>query len=239
MSRFIGTACLAVLFFAATAIAQAGGDDKVLQNRRGDVSYQHGGSAAAPLGGGASVTLADGDYAITGGGALGALTLPDSSEVEIGGDTRVQMVFFNQAQIANARFVIYNGKVRFQVRHPQGALANYTFSTSTGQIAVRGTSGDIDYGSDQSLHVNVYDLSDSNAPVAVTTRDGKSFTLGQGESLAATFVNGELHVELHKITPEAMKAFSDFGSPPPSSGNNRQAVAARGHATRARAAPIR
>jgi len=49
------------------------------------------------------------------------------------------MAFFNQAQIANAKFIIYRGRTRFKIEHPNGKPANYTFQTPTAQIAVRGT----------------------------------------------------------------------------------------------------
>src|SRR5262249_20906089 len=118
-------------------------------------------------------------------------------------------------QIASAKFVLYNGKTRFEIRHPHGALANYTFSTQTGQIAVRGTDGDIESASG-SMRVNVYNLSDSNAPVVVTTIDGRSFTLGAGQTLFAHYVNGVLQVDVDNVTQQAMAVFTnDFGSPPP------------------------
>lgn len=197
---------------AASLSAETG---KILANRRGDVSYQLGRGPANAVAAYASVSIDDGAVAITGGGSEAAVILPDSSQVLLGANTRVQLAYFNQAQIATARFVLFDGKTRFEVRHPRGALANYTFSTKTGQIAIRGTEGDIE-SSGGTMRVNVYNLSDPSLPVQVTTIDGRSFTLGAGQSLFAHYVNGVLQVDVNDVTQQALSAFaSDFGSPPP------------------------
>lgn len=194
---------------------------KVLQNQRGDVAYQLGRGPVVPVGASASVSIDDGAVATTGAGSEGAVTLPDSSQVLLGANTRVQLAFFNQSQIATARFVLYNGKTRFEVRHPRGALANYTFQTQTGQIAIRGTTGDIE-SSSGSMRVNVYDLSDPSLPVQVTTIDGRSFTLGAGQTLFAHYVNGVLQVDIDNVSQQAMAVFTnDFGSPPPRGGQQK------------------
>ena len=65
------------------------------------------------------------------------------------------MACFNQSDIANAKFIVDHGRVRFQVEHPKGGKADYTFMTPTTHIAVRGTEGDIGVDGDQ-LTVNVY-----------------------------------------------------------------------------------
>lgn len=210
MAAFFALAAL----LCATAARVSADSAKVLENRHGDVSYQLGRGSAIPVALSASVSIGDGTVAVTGSGSEGAVVLPDSSQVLLGANTRIQLAFFNQADIATARFVIFNGKTRFEIRHPKGALANYTFSTGTGQIAVRGTDGDIESASG-SLRVNVYDLSDANAPVQVTTIDGRTFTLGAGRTLFAHYVNGVLQVDVDNITQQAMSVFSgDFGSPP-------------------------
>lgn len=211
----IGIAALCALL-SATATPLLASADKVLQNQRGDVSYQRTGAAPVAIAESASVSIDDGTFAITGGGSLGAVTLPDSSQILLGSNTRVQLAFFNQAGIATARFVLYGGKTRFAIRHPQGAAANYTFSTATGEISVRGTDGDIDDQPNASLRVNVYDLSDPSLPVTVRTKDGRSYTLGAGESLFAHYKNGKLEVDVNKVTQQAaVSQFgNDFGQPP-------------------------
>ena len=212
MAAFFALAAL----LCATAARVSADSAKILENRHGDVSYQMERGSAVPVAQSASVTIGDGAVAVTGPGSEGAVVLPDSSQVLLGANTRIQLAFFNQADIATARFVIFNGKTRFEIRHPKGALANYTFSTGTGQIAVRGTDGDIELASG-SLRVNVYDLSDPNLPVQVTTIDGRTFTIAAGKTLFAHYVNGVLQVDVDDITQQAMSTFNgDFGSPPPS-----------------------
>ena len=101
----------------------------------------------------------------------------------VGQSTRIQLASFdNQPNITTATFVLVNGKMRFAVAHPSGAKANYTFQTQTGQIAVRGTEGDISSDATQ-LQVNVYSLGDPNLPVEVTLNNGKHYTLGAGQAL--------------------------------------------------------
>jgi hypothetical protein len=204
---------LSALVLGATARVPAD-EAKVLQNQRGYVAHQQGQSPAVPLAASSSVSIDDGSVAITGADSLGAVVLPDSSQIILGANTRVQLSYFNYSQIATAKFVLYNGKTRFEIRHPRGALANYTFTTATGQIAVRGTDGDIE-STQGTMRVNVYDLSDSTAPVQVTTIDGRTFTLRAGQTLFAHYVNGVLQVDVDNITQQAMSAFNQFGSPPP------------------------
>ena len=124
-------------------VASAAADDKVLQNVKGDVTYQSAGvsKAVAPN---AQIALANNDFAITGDKSLAAISLPDSTKVLVGSQTRVQLAFFDrQPNISTAQFILYNGTTRFTVEHPAGAKANYTFQTNVATIGVRGTEGDI------------------------------------------------------------------------------------------------
>ena len=74
--------------------------DKLLSNVKGSVSYEDSrkDDTVAPN---ASIALADKETAITGDASLGKLQLPDSSVVTLGAQTRVQLAFFNQADVAN------------------------------------------------------------------------------------------------------------------------------------------
>jgi hypothetical protein len=207
-------AVAAIAAFASATASTALADDKQLQSQRGTVSYQVPNGKPTPLGVNATIGLADRDFAITGGSSLAQILLPDSSGVLVGSDTKVQLAFFNQAQIATANFVIYNGRVRFAVRHPHGAKASYTFKTATASVGVRGTQGDIEYDSDGALRVNVYELCDPNAPVEVTTKGGKSFAVGAGQSLFAQLVNGVVRTQIGALTQALIGQFSpDFGIP--------------------------
>jgi ferric-dicitrate binding protein FerR (iron transport regulator) len=153
---------------------------------------------------------------VTGDASTARITLPDSSRVTIGSASRVEMTFFNQTDIANAKFVVYQGKTRFNVEHPAGQKANYTFSTPTAQIAVRGTEGDIGLDGDE-LTVNVYHLGDSNNPVEVTfttgDQSGKTIKLVGGQSLVATLVNGIIQQKVEKIGQQALDKFNELGVP--------------------------
>ncbi|HTX60149.1 MAG TPA: FecR family protein [Verrucomicrobiae bacterium] len=205
-------AALATLAFAA--VPARADSPKELENVKGSVSYQKPDKLAKPVAVNAVVALADSDYTITGAESLAQLTLPDSSQVMVGADTKVQLAFFDQTDIANAKFVVYQGRTRFAVRHPQGAKANYTFQTPTGTVAVRGTQGDIEYDRDGTLRVNVYEVCDPNLPVQVTTRGGAVLTLAPGQSLLARVVNGVVQTEVEQLTQQLIDRFSpEFGVP--------------------------
>lgn len=200
MAIFVSAAVLAV-----PAVVSADSANKELQNLKGQVSYQHGVSTR-PLATNASIVLADKDYAITGAESRGSVGLPDSSVVTVGSDTKIQLAFFNQTDIATAKFVLYNGTTRFEVRHPKGAKANYTFSTPTASIAVRGTQGDIGVTSD-SLQVNVYEVCDPDAPVVVTTKSGQQFTVKADQAFVGKLVNGILQAQVEQLTQQLIDQF--------------------------------
>jgi len=209
MRRF--APALLAIFYLVPLIVQADGD-KQLQNVKGSVTYEHGHASAHPLARSATIVLSDSDYAITGPASIGAVVLPESSRVTMGSETRIQMAFFNQAQVANAKFIIYRGRTRFKIEHPNGKPANYTFQTPTAQIAVRGTEGDIGV-ENNNLVVNVYGLSDPNLPVVVTTNDGKKYVLKAGQQLLANWVNGHIEATLGTLTDQAMAQFAELGAP--------------------------
>jgi hypothetical protein len=197
---------------AAGAFALAGAP-KELQNKKGDVFYQKPNATQQPIALNATVDLPDEDYTITGAASLAQLTMPDSSQVLMGANTKVQLASFTETDVANAKFVIYAGKTRFIVKHPQGAHANYTFQTATGTVGVRGTEGDIEYDANGAMRVNVYELCDKNYPVQVTA-GGKTLTVIAGQSLSAQVVNGILRSSVEQITQQLINQFSpDFGVP--------------------------
>ncbi len=203
--------CAAIVVLTATVSADA---DKSLQNMKGSVAYQHGSAASRPLAQSASIVLHDNDYAITGAKSEAGVSLPDSSKVLVGADTKVQLAFFNRVHGTHAKFIIFNGKTRFTVEHPSGAKANYVFQTPTADVSVRGTQGDIGVDTDGSVRVNVYNLSNPNLPVVVSTKDGKSFTLGIGQTLLAHFVNGKLQETVGQLSQDLIDQFSgEFGVP--------------------------
>jgi hypothetical protein len=193
------------------AFPASAANDKELQNMHGSVNYLHAGTTT-PLAPKASTVIGDTDYATTGADSLAEIGLPDSSRVLVGSQSKVQLAAFDQADTVHAKFVVV-GKVRFIVQHPQGAKADFTFATATGQVAVRGTEGDIDTEG-STLTVNVYEVCDPNEPVQVTAAGGKTFTLLAGQSLTARLANGVLQTEVQAITQQMIDRFSpDFGVP--------------------------
>jgi len=214
--RPVIAAALVTLIVALAPLAAGADGEKQLTNVKGKVSYEKSGNSARTLVPAASINLADGDVTVTGDQSTARITLPDSSRVTIASASRVEMSFFNQSDIANAKFVVYQGKARFNVEHPAGQKANYTFSTPTAQVAVRGTEGDIGIDGNE-LSINVYHLGDSNAPVEVTftagDQNGKTIKLVGGQSLVATLVNGIIQQKIDKINQAAIDKFNDLGVP--------------------------
>ena len=212
-------ALLVSLSLVALTIAptDAATGDKVLSNTRGDVSYSvaRTGSPKTTVAANASIALPDNDWALTGSNSQGALGLPDSSRILLGQNTSVQLQKFDQAGITTANFAVV-GKVRFTVQHPAGAHANYTFSTPTAQIAVRGTAGDISWDENtQTLQVNCYELSDPTLPIQITLSDGSVFTLSAGQSLIAHFpLNPADPPHVQQVTKPLANTFAEFGTPP-------------------------
>ncbi|HUN30180.1 MAG TPA: FecR family protein [Alphaproteobacteria bacterium] len=208
-------ALCASLFTALIAllpvVASPADTDKTLQNIKGSVTYGAGPTPTRALAPKANTTLSDNDYAATGANSLATITLPDSSQIEMASNSSVQMVSFNQTDIAHARFVVL-GKMRFTVNHPQGAKADYQFQTSTGQIAVRGTIGDI-AANPSGLQVNVYALSNPALPVQVTLVNGQVFTLAAGQSLVATAAAGAVTASVTGVTQTMFTPFSELGAP--------------------------
>jgi hypothetical protein len=189
-------------------------DDKVLTNVKGAVSYERGGTphSLVPK---VKQLLSDDDVAVTQTDSLAQVTLPDSSLVTLGATTRVQLAFFNQTDIANAKFIVYQGKTRFDVQHPSGGKANYTFVTPSTQIAVRGTEGDISVDQDN-LTVNVYNSSQPDGVLVTYTKGDKAGVTVKvlaGQSLVANLVNGIMQSQVNKLSQAAMDTFAELGVP--------------------------
>lgn len=213
--RSIAALLVSLSLIALTIAPSDAAGDKVLSNTRGDVAYSTAqtGSPRTPVAANASIALPDNDWALTGSDSQGALGLPDSSRILLGQNTAVQLQKFDQAGITTANFAVV-GKVRFTVQHPAGARANYTFSTGTAQIAVRGTAGDISWDGN-TLQVNCYELSDPALPIQITLADGSVFTLSAGQSLIAHFpLNPADPPHVQQVTKPLADTFAEFGTPP-------------------------
>lgn len=223
----------------STVVPSSAAADKTLSNVRGTVSVDQGpGTTSQPVAKGASVAISDNDFAVTGGPvdnvpSQGSITLADSAVILVGQNTRVQMKAFDQQpNLTTANFVVANGtaggaggRIRFRVLHPGGAKANYTFQTSTGQIAVRGTEGDIWAPQAGALQVNVYEVTDPNLPVEVTLNNGKVYKLSAGQTLSVGIVGAAIvagasagasssssSASVTSTSQSTMSNFSEFGA---------------------------
>jgi hypothetical protein len=215
MRKVVVSLFAAAVLLGGLAFVRAAADgEKQLQNARGSVGYALPSASPQPIAAQAAISLADSDTAMTGASSLGILTLPDSSRIMLGSETTVKLAFFNQTAAANADFIVYKGLVRFAVEHPQGAHANYSFTTPAATIGVRGTQGDI-FSSAYLLRLNVYVLSDPTLPVQVTLADGRQFDVRQGQTLVADLTQSPIAVRVTPTTPSAVVAFTaDFGPAP-------------------------
>lgn len=204
----------AAVIVAGTLANANASSPSLLQNLHGDVHYATAdgapGRALAPR---ASVTLSDDDVAQTGGASMAAIVLPDSSRIFMASDSTLKLDTFSAAQIARAHFVLFNGKMRFKVEHPAGARADYTFTTPTGQIAVRGTVGDIAADPVDGVRMNVYSVSDPTLPVHVTMLDGSQYDIGAGQKIWMRWTSGKLIAKITPITPDEIKRFEELGPP--------------------------
>ncbi len=213
MNSWRGLWAVPAAVIAAGALAHAS-SPSVLQNLHGEVRYATADGAparsVAPL---ASVTLSDDDVAQTGGASMAAIVLADSSRIIMASESTLKLDTFTAAQVAQAHFVLFNGKMRFKVEHPAGARADYTFTTPTGQIGVRGTEGDIAADPVDGVRMNVYRVSDPALPVHVTMLDGSQYDVRAGQKIWMRWTSGKLVAKITPITPDEIKRFEELGPP--------------------------
>jgi hypothetical protein len=135
------TAFVVIVLLATARGANPADADKQLTRVTGTVGF-----AAAPAAPLHQVfgheTIANDQYAVTRKASAAEIILPDSSIVSLGQNTLVQVGAFDSSVAGpGATIEIQGGSLRFDVRRPQGGVANYLFRTNTSQIAVRGTVG--------------------------------------------------------------------------------------------------
>lgn len=86
--------------------------------------------------------LPDDDFAVTKAQSAAVLAMPDSSLISLGENTSIQVGAFNTTAAGPGSTITVNGgSLRFDVKRPEGGVANYHFQTPTSQVAVRGTVG--------------------------------------------------------------------------------------------------
>jgi hypothetical protein len=122
---------------------QAANTTKQLQRVRGDIGYatqKDTGDYKAVFG---KFELPDDDYAVTHAKSAAQIAMPDSSLIELGENTAVQVgAFDNTTASPGATITVNDGShLRFEIKRPVGGAANYHFVTATSQVAVRGTVG--------------------------------------------------------------------------------------------------
>ncbi|HUY11650.1 MAG TPA: FecR domain-containing protein [Candidatus Dormibacteraeota bacterium] len=214
MLRSLGSGVFASVILLLAPAGAGAGQVRTLTNLHGNVLYQRPGAALQPLARSASVAVTRSDIAATRRASMGALTLPDSSRILLGENTRVRIGGFSESSVTSAHFVIYNGKTRFFVEHPAGAKANYTFETPVAQIAVRGTVGDISVDINDGMRLNVYHVGDPGLPVIVRTIYGQRFTLHGGQKVWVRWLNGRLVGRETALSRAEIARFAQFGAPP-------------------------
>ncbi len=216
--KALSSAMFALTIAALPIVCSPANGDKTLKTVDGTVTYGSVQNPTTKLAKNAQTSLSDNDWTKTLGNSKAALTLPDSSIVLIGENSDVQMRTFDGAGGTNTANFYVVGKARFQVEHPAGAKANYTFQTPTGQIAVRGTIGDIfstlgQGGGPGGLQVNVYALTDPALPVQVTLVNGQVFTLAAGQSLVVSSAAGALVGSVGAVSNSTFAPFAQLGAP--------------------------
>ncbi len=122
---------------------QAADTTKQLQRLRGDVGYatQKDGSDYKQVFG--KFELPDPDYAVTHAKSAAQIAMPDSSLIELGENTSIQVGAFDNTTASPGSTITVNdgSRLRFEIKRPEGGAANYRFVTATSQVAVRGTVG--------------------------------------------------------------------------------------------------
>jgi hypothetical protein len=137
----VGALCFLAGVSLVCGSAASDTGDKQLARVKGVVGYQASATSAfQPIFG--RLDLPDDAFAVTKPNGSAVLRLADSSEIDIGENTKVQVGAFNAVSSGNANTIVLDGgALHFNIRHPQGGQSNYHFVTATSQIAVRGTEG--------------------------------------------------------------------------------------------------
>ena len=136
-----GALCFVAGFTLISSRVSSETGDKQLARVKGTVGYQASATSNfKPIFG--RLDLPDDAFAVTKPHAAAILRLKDSSEIDIGENTKVQVGEFTAASSGTQNTInLQGGALHFNIRHPQGGQSNYKFVTATSQIAVRGTEG--------------------------------------------------------------------------------------------------
>jgi hypothetical protein len=142
-TRSLGVAALAVaIVIGALPHASGAANSKQLQRVRGTIGWQTASTGTDFKAVFGKFDLPDDDFAVTRAQSAAVLAMPDSSLVSLGENTTVQVGAFNNAAAGpGSQITLNNGALRFDIRRPQGGVANYRFVTTTSAVGVRGTVG--------------------------------------------------------------------------------------------------
>jgi hypothetical protein len=135
--RGAAAAVLLVALFSLSS-SNAATADKELAVVRGEVTFRLS-EQDAPKRIVGSQILPDNAFASTAFKAAAEVRLPDSSIIQIGDNTNVQIGAFQPDGASGTVINLKSGALRFTIVHPAGKKSNYVFKTSTSQLAVRGT----------------------------------------------------------------------------------------------------
>ena len=184
--RFAASFVLCGLIGTTVPLAGIAATDKTLERIKGNVGYSATKDGSPkPISG--QLVLPDANYAITGANSLGRVQLPDSSTIDIGQNTNVQVSAFSPAESGRLNTItLNNGALKFNVHHPAGAKSNYQFTTPTSQIAVRGTIGLLAAGPQGTM---ISCVACAAGDVTVTT-GGTTTALVTGQTLTVTASGG-------------------------------------------------
>lgn len=153
MSRLLSTSSFAIRAIVVTALAallvavttphrSGAAGTKQLQHVRGTIGYSTADTATDFKAVFGKFELPDDDFAVTRAQSAAVVALPDSSLVSLGENTTVKVGAFDNAAAGPGSTITLNGgSLRFDIRRPQGGVANYRFLTTTSAVGVRGTVG--------------------------------------------------------------------------------------------------
>lgn len=199
-SRVIGAIVLAGALITLAPSPSAAGADTLLARVKGTVGYLD--DAASPMNPiVATLALRASAIAVTQANSAALVTMPDSSEITLGEKTQVTVGAFKTGTLGPGSTISVNhGALMFAIKHPGGGRANYSFTTTTSQIAIRGTSGYIASNDDEDA-IAVTQASTAND--VVVKAGGKTYHVAAGKTLhikkrqhrvlAASFANGAVH----------------------------------------------
>jgi hypothetical protein len=214
------SAIVATAFVCVPAGSATG--DKQLARVKGIVGYQTtaSGDFRAIFG---QLELPDDAFAVTKQNSAAVLRLADSSEIDIGATTMVQVGAFNAVSSGNQNTIaLNNGALHFVIRHPVGGQSNYKFVTATSQIAVRGTEGFLVAGAQGTQLVCVQcaagDVTAQVGERTLTVLTGQTLTILGATPLTATTSIASNSV----VNNPAVNQFNNGSNPlnPNASGNS-------------------